>query len=134
MADLVAHRRVEEAVRAMFGELRGLPAAQRAIAAEARARTTGAQPAALRSRSSSQAVVGAVVVLALLIRWRVCPRCAGLLRARALTLPGRSVLQTAYTPVVGADTDADARERVRETPVGSVLSAGGKSGLRRAGH
>ncbi len=80
MADLVAHRRVEEAVRAMFGELRGLPAAQRAIEAEARARTTGAPTRGAPIAVLVAAVVGAVAVLALLIRWRVCPRCAGLLR------------------------------------------------------
>jgi len=82
MADLVAHRRVEEAVRAMFDELRGLPAAQRAIAAEAAARTrpTGAPTRGVPVAVVVGAVVGAVAALALLIRWRVCPRCAGLLR------------------------------------------------------
>jgi len=78
IADLVAHRRVEEAVRAMFHELKSLPAAQHAAAQAARgAPSRGAGPPVA-------VLVSAVVVglggLALLIRWRICPRCAGILR------------------------------------------------------
>ncbi len=79
MADLVLHRRIEEAVRALFDELRDLPAAQRAAAlAKSQSRSSGG---GLPVAAVVGAVVGGVIVLALLIRWRVCPRCAGILRA-----------------------------------------------------
>jgi len=80
MADLVAHDRIEEAVRAMFDELRSLPAAQKASAALAAQRRSSGQrglPAALLVAVP----VVLVVILAGLIRWRVCPRCARILRA-----------------------------------------------------
>jgi hypothetical protein len=78
MADLVKHRRIEEAVRGLFAELRSLPAAQKASAALAKTQTSS-------SRGTPVAVVvggslGGALVLALLIRWRICPRCAGVLR------------------------------------------------------
>jgi hypothetical protein len=78
MADLVKHRRIEEAVRAMFSDLHSLPAALKASAALARTQTSS-------SRGTPVAVVvgtslGGVLVLVLLIRWRICPRCGGLLR------------------------------------------------------
>jgi uncharacterized membrane protein YgcG len=78
MADLVRHRRIEEAVRSLFTELRGLPAAQRASAALARTQTSSSRgaPVALVIGGS----LGGVLALAVLIRWRICPRCAGLLR------------------------------------------------------
>ncbi len=78
MADLVKHRRVGEAVRALFAELRNLPAAQRAASALAKTPPGGGR------NPSAGVVIGSVaagvLALALLIRWRVCPRCAGLLR------------------------------------------------------
>ncbi len=78
MADLVLHRRIEEAVRALFAELRGLPAAQRATAsAKSYPRSSHSLPVAV----IVGAVVAGMIVLAVLIRWRVCPRCAGILRA-----------------------------------------------------
>jgi hypothetical protein len=80
MSDLVAHRRVEEAVRTLFHELRDLPAAQRASAALAKTEPTDRRgvPIALAVGGP----IGLATVLALLIRWRVCPRCAGILRAK----------------------------------------------------
>jgi uncharacterized membrane protein YgcG len=79
MADLVLHRRIEEAVRALFDELRGLPAAQRAAAALAKSQPRSSR--GLPVAAVVGAVVAGVIVLALLVRWRVCPRCAGLLRS-----------------------------------------------------
>jgi len=79
MADLVEHRRVKEAVRAMFDELEALPAAQRASAALAKA-----NPSEQRRGVPAAVMIGGgaalVVILAIAIRWRICPRCAGLLR------------------------------------------------------
>jgi predicted RNA-binding Zn-ribbon protein involved in translation (DUF1610 family) len=79
MRDLVDHRRIEEAVRALFGELRGLPAAVRANAALAKQK-----PAAAGGGLPIAVAVGAplagVAVLAFIIHRRVCPRCAGILR------------------------------------------------------
>lgn len=80
MADLVAHRRVEEAVRALFTELKSVPAAQRA-AAQAKTRPPrGGASSGLPVGGLIGAAAGGVLVLAILIRWRICPRCAGLLR------------------------------------------------------
>jgi len=79
MRDLVNHRRIEEAVRALFNELRGLPAAVRASAALAKQK-----PAASGGDLPIAVAVGAplasVAVLAWVIHRRVCPRCAGILR------------------------------------------------------
>ena len=79
MRDLVNHRRIEEAVRALFNELRGLPAAVRASAALAKQK-----PAASGDDLPIAVAVGAplasVAVLAWVIHRRVCPRCAGILR------------------------------------------------------
>ena len=79
MRDLVNHRRIEEAVRALFNELRGLPAAVRASAALAKQK-----PAASGDDLPIAVAVGAplasVAVLALVIHRRVCPRCVGILR------------------------------------------------------
>jgi len=81
MADLVKHRRIEEAVRSMFSELKSLPAAQKALAAQAKSRGSGAARGAgeIPVAVLIGAVVGGVALLAVLIRWRVCPRCAGIL-------------------------------------------------------
>ncbi len=79
MADLVEHRRIEEAVRAMFDELRGLPAARRASAAQAAPRT-GSSSRGVPVAVVVGAPIAVVIALALLIRWRICPRCAGVLR------------------------------------------------------
>ena len=79
MSDLVLHRRIEEAVRAMFAELNSLPAAQRASAAQIKPRASdagGGVPVAV----AVGAPIAAVILLALLIRWRICPRCGGILR------------------------------------------------------
>jgi uncharacterized membrane protein YgcG len=79
MRDLVNHRRIEEAVRALFSELRGLPAAVRASAALAKQRPAssgGGLPIAV----AVGAPLGCVAVLAFVVHRRVCPRCAGILR------------------------------------------------------
>jgi uncharacterized membrane protein YgcG len=79
MRDLVDHRRIEEAVRALFNELRGLPAAVRASAALAKqkpASSGGGLPIAV----AVGAPLASVAILALVIHRRVCPRCAGILR------------------------------------------------------
>jgi uncharacterized membrane protein YgcG len=78
MSDLVLHRRIEEAVRALFAELNGLPAAQRASAAQpkTRAASEGGVPVAVAVGGP----IAAVILLAVLIRWRICPRCGGILR------------------------------------------------------
>jgi uncharacterized membrane protein YgcG len=95
MADLVEHRRIEEAVRAMFDELKRLPAAQRASAAPAKAEPSE------RRRAPTGAVLGGaaafVVLLALLIRWRVCPRCAGILRAERSRVRARRRADRVYS-------------------------------------
>jgi uncharacterized membrane protein YgcG len=79
MRDLVDHRRIEEAVRALFNELRSLPAAVRASAALAKQK-----PASLDGRLPVAVAVAvplaSVAVLAFIIHRRVCPRCAGILR------------------------------------------------------
>jgi uncharacterized membrane protein YgcG len=80
MQDLVDHRRIEEAVRALFSELRGLPAAVRASAALAKqkpASSGGGLPIAV----AVGAPLASVAVLAWAIHRWVCPRCAGILRA-----------------------------------------------------
>jgi uncharacterized membrane protein YgcG len=78
MRDLVDHRRIEEAVRALFNELRGLPAAVRARASLAKQKTAssgGGLPVAV----AVGAPLACVAALAFLIYRRVCPRCAGIL-------------------------------------------------------
>ncbi len=80
MADLVAHRRVKEAARALFDELEGLPAAQKTSAALARQGTGSSK--AVPTAALVGGIAAAVLALAVLIRWRVCPRCARILRVQ----------------------------------------------------
>ncbi|MGD9676244.1 MAG: TPM domain-containing protein [Candidatus Bipolaricaulia bacterium] len=86
MADLVLHKRVEEAMSALFD---GLDAIKRPV----QETPAGAAPTP-RTRRLSPAVsvvlvVGATAGLVLLIHRRVCPRCGAILRAgRPIGFPG----------------------------------------------
>lgn len=84
IADLVAHRRVEEAMVALFGHLDRILSPARPSSPDVGTRPGLSSPVLLLI------LLAVVASLAAIIHWRVCPRCGRLLRSERRPRLGRS--------------------------------------------